>query len=139
MTSSSRWLLLVVSALGLFSGGCRSGDESACTDREARACTHADERDAVELVFAREDYGSCTDAVRDGSCGLDAEALRRCVDALPTPLCVGAPYQQVDARILFQTTPCANELEDYLECRDDDDYDSSRNRNRSSTDGWYDD
>lgn len=138
MSSTSRWTLLLISALTLLSTGCRSGDESACTDREVRQCARAEERDAVEIVFARQDYGTCREAVSDGACGIDAEALRRCVDALPTPLCVGAPYQHVDARILFETTACADELDTYLECQDEDDY-SSSSSSSSDDDDWYDD
>lgn len=124
--------------LALFTTGCRSGDVSACTDREVRACSRTDERDAVELAFLGRGYDRCEAAVEDNSCGIDAEALRRCVDALPTPLCVGAPYHGVAPEVLFETTPCLDELNTFLACENDDDDSSYRNRRRSSRD-WDDD
>lgn len=118
---SSKLASFLLGSFALLATGCRSGDTSACTVREERACARPDERDAVELVFARRDYDSCREAVDDNSCGIDAEALRRCVDALPTPLCVAPEYWQVPSESLFQTTSCAEELRTFLECEDDDD------------------
>lgn len=129
---TSKLALLFFTSLVLLTTGCRSGNTAVCDNREVRACARPDERDAVELVFSREDYGSCTDAVDDSSCGIEAEELRRCVDDLPTPLCVGAGFWQVSSEQLFSTTPCAEALDDYLDCHDDD-------HNRSSSYSSYDD
>lgn len=133
----SRFFLVGLSALALLTGGCRAGDPDSCLSSQ-NVCTEPGDRDAADLAFASRGYDSCSEAVSDNGCGIDAETLRTCVDSLPTPLCVGVEYQYFSPERLFETTRCADALEAFLDCEEGDSSRSSRSSS-SYDDHWYDD
>lgn len=98
--------------------GCRDGDTSVCEVSEARTCSRADELELGRLLFARARYDSCSEAVGNTTCGIEAEHLRRCLDRRAEPLCVSVHYWETSSEQLVASSGCADLMHDFRHCED---------------------
>ena len=103
-------ILLLLAACGAD----RGGNVAVCNG--APRCSRSE---ASDVVLNRYGGNDCGAAVASESCGLDAEAVRACANALEVAVCQPESGSTWDAEAALSAAGCAAQIGTLIDCHDE--------------------